>query len=190
MGFFTSKKEIKIEDFLNGYYIPLVDNLINSELDLIQKDIFNNSNVKIEKNVLYFELFVLLTHLSGRGLTKIDGLFKKPSIFTNLLNEVMEKKFTNINLNKKWLSLEKHPLGDMFDYYKNKINAYQKTEIDYHNDEIDKGNLRITVSSIFLSIEKNEINNKLADVIGEIHEGGFVYLFNQINNYSKEYKIS
>ena len=186
------KKKITLELFVKEHFVPLIDEMINSELDLLEMDVSKNSSIKIEKNILHFELFLLFSYLSGRGLSAISGFDMNVGVeFSTLLDEIMQKRFSKLKLNEKWLDKERGVvLSDMFNYYKNKSAAYREAELSYHNNTIDKDELSKQVCKIFFSIENNDINDKLENVIGEIHKGGFMILYQKLNDFSRKYKLS
>jgi len=186
------KKKITLELFVKEHFVPLIDEMINSELDLLEKDVSENSSIKIEKNILHFEVFLLFSYLSGRGLSAISGFDMNVGVkFSTLLDEIMQKKFVNLKLNKKWLDEERGAvLSDMFNYYKNKSTAYREAELSYHNSTIDKDELSKQICKIFFSIENDDINDQLVKIMGEIHKGGFIFLYEKLNHFSKEYKLS
>ncbi len=78
----------------------------------------------------------------------------------------------------------------MFNYYKNKSTAYREAELSYHNSTIDKDELSKQICKIFFSIENDDINDQLVKIMGEIHKGGFIFLYEKLNHFSKEYKLS
>lgn len=186
------KKKITLELFVKAHFVPLIDEMINSELDLLKKDVSENSNIKIEKNIFHFELFLLFSYLSGRGLSTISGFDRNVGVkFSTLLDEIMQKKFENLKLNEKWLDKEQEIiLSDMFNYYKNKSTAYREAELSYHNNAINKDELSNQICKIFFSLENDDINDQLVKVMGELHKGGFMFLYEKLNNFSKEYKLA
>ena len=44
------KKKITIEFFVKEHFLLLINEMMESEFDLFQKDIYENSNIQIEKN--------------------------------------------------------------------------------------------------------------------------------------------
>ena len=103
----------------------------------------------------------------------------------------MQEKFTNLKLNQKWLDKERGVvLNDMFNYYKNKSTVYREAELSYHNGQIDKDELSKQICKIFFSIENDDVDAHLITVMGEIHKGGFMFLYEKLSNYAKEYKLA
>ncbi len=186
------KKKITLELFVKEHFLPLIKEATESELDLLYEDISKVSNLQIEKNILSFELFLLFVYLSGRGLSTINGFdFNTGVKFNTLIDKTMQEKFTNLKLNQKWLDKERGVvLSDMFNYYKNKSTAYREAELSYHNGQIDKDELSKQICKIFFSIENDDVDAHLITVMGEIHKGGFMFLYEKLSNYAKEYKLA
>ena len=185
------KKKIKLELFVKEYFLPLIDEIMESELDLLEGDITKYSNIIISKNALRFELFLLFVYLSGRGLSTINGFnFDTAVNFPVLINDAMQEKFDKIKLNRKWLAEDQENLlNPILNYYKNKATAYHEAEISYHNNQIDKDELSRKIYIIFFSVENSKIKDGLAKIIGEIHKGSFFFLYEKLSDFSKEYRL-
>lgn len=168
--------------------------MVENEADLLQEDINkNNPPIRFDKDQTRFEIFLLFLNASGRSLSQIKGLNKSFSEtvlkFPLIIDEVFSKRFANIKLNPQWLDKERGiVLTDTFNYYKNKMDAYHKVELLYNKNEISKDDLHKKVSEIFFSLDAEKINDSLTTAIGELHKGGFIFLFQKLSIFSKKYQ--
>jgi len=189
------KEKIGIKDFSRQHFLPIIEEMVESEADLLQVDINkNNPPIKFNKDQTRFEIFLLFLHLSGRPLSQIQGLNKSDSevamTFTLVIDEIFSEKFAHIKLNSQWLDKERGiVLTDVFNYHKNKKAAYHKVELLYYKNEISEEDLHRKISEIFFSLNADKINNSLITAIGELHKGGLMYLFQKLSMFTEEYEI-
>jgi len=185
------KQKISLKDFSRQHFLPLVEKMVESEADLLQEDINkNNPPIPFNEEQTRFEIFLLFLHLSGRPLSQIQGLAKIDSqvggTFALIIDEILSEKFAHIKLNPQWLDKDR---TNVLNYYKNKNTAYHTPELLYHNSKISEEDLHRKISEVFFSLNADKINNSLITAIGDLHEGGFMYLFQKLSMFT-EYEIA
>lgn len=189
-GFFKGKKELTLPLFVNGYFLELLVKIIDSEFELLKKDIRDYSSIEMTDNELLFEFYLMLVYLSGRSLSLIKGFDSRSLDFIMIMDKIFQEKFGKIRLNNRWLDQERgEALSDMFNYYKNKSDAYKELEIQYHNNQIDKTIFNKGVCQIFFSLESESIDDKLVEIMGELHKGSFMYIYKKLSVFAKEYQL-
>lgn len=182
--------------FMDQNLIPLIEELVESEANLLQKDVDNNNpSIKLSGDQIRFELFLLFHYLSGRGVSKIKGLDKFDSEINmkalEITNDIFSEKLANIKLSPRWIDDQQGvvAISNIHNYYLSKIRAYREAELSYLKNKISKQELRERISEIFLSVEAEKINDHLNTAIGEMHKGAFVILYKQLSSFSEKYQI-
>jgi hypothetical protein len=190
---FKSKEKIGFQVFMRQYYLPLIKEMVDSEIDLLYTEIERNTPpIIFSKEQTEFELFILLIKVSGYGLGKIEGREQVLGLDFEIWSEIFSEKFGSLQLNPQWVHLE-NPFailyGPLWDYHMNKLRAYSRVEQLYQKQEINRDDLHRMISEIFFSLDASKINEHLITAIGELHKGGLIYSHQKLASFAQKYQI-
>lgn len=190
------KKVMGVEEFIKINYLPFINEIVLKEFKnvmeaIIMDGISDRTDLEIEPNKVLFELYILSFYLSGRGLSKIRGFenITSPNIIKVSFaeNEFLKGKFIDYKLDNKWL--DKEYSSEFMNYRKNKNNTYRNIELSFHHGDIDENEFKKQICKTFLSIDDDNIDTGLIEIIGNLHKKQFLYLYQNLLKFSKDYKI-
>jgi len=193
---FDSKEKIGLQVFMKQYYLPLITEMVDNEVDSLYIEINKNTPpIIISKEQIKFELTLLFLKTSGYGLSQIKGLDERFYGQQALIeDEYLRTNFAHIELDPKLLSGKEYMLAfsDQFIYCKNKTKSYHQYEQLYRQDKIRKQDFPFIISGIFFApiCDYKTVNEPLALAIGELHKSSLIYLHQRLSSLAKKYQIT